>query len=321
LNKKTGVVDHDNLKKEVEALQKSFKGITDSNLLGKVNDLTQQVHKLEHSLSLLTAKVNDENLLEEFENLRSLLDQLKYELDKKADKNLIADMYSKTSEPKQDAQEKHDFAEFWKFREKVMEQLKTLEIRIEKLTKSSELSSIKKILSQKANEDDVKTELSSHDFRILELDRLANTHSKDIENLLSMLKKLNLSFSDFPSQSGLALLGRKQANPQTCLSCGRGDTNFAPIQQQVLGKDGRVYKADASIGKTTKYMEEGYETGAEVFAMDTHQHAHFRRWEEHETSYKEVKKIPLNVILGKDARKSNSVLPLNTKNRPQSAKK
>lgn len=321
MNKKTGVVDHENLKKDVEILQKSLKHLNDNNLLGKLNDLTQQVHKLELSLNQLTSKLNDENLQEEFENLRSLVDQLKYELDKKADKNLIADMYSKASEPKQDAQEKHDFGEFWKFREKVMEQLRVIEIRLEKLTKNSELSSIKKILGQKANEDDVKTELSSHDFRILELDRLANSHSKDIENLLAMLKKLNSSFSDFSQQSGLALLGRKQANPQTCLSCGRGDTNFAPIQQQVLGKDGRVYKADASIGKSTKYAEEAYETGAEVFAMDTHQHAHFRRWEEHESSFKEVKKIPLNVILGKEARKSNSVLPMNTKNRPQSAKK
>lgn len=305
----------------MEALQKSLRTLNDSNILSKLTDLTQQVNKLEHSLSLLTLKLNDENLQEEFENLRSLVDQLKYELDKKADKNLIADMYSKASEPKQDAQEKHDFGEFWKFREKVMEQLRVIEIRLEKLTKNSELSSIKKILGQKANEDDVKTELSSHDFRILELDRLANSHSKDIESLLAMLKKLSSSFSDFSQQSGLALLGRKQANPQTCLSCGRGDTNFAPIQQQVLGKDGRVYKADASIGKSTKYAEEAYETGAEVFAMDTHQHAHFRRWEEHESSFKEVKKIPLNVILGKEARKSNSVLPMNTKNRPQSAKK
>lgn len=234
-------------------------------------------------------------------------------------------MYSKANEPKADqAQEKYDFNEFWKFREKTMEQLRLIEIRLEKLSKSAELSNIKKILSQKANEDDVKTEFSSHDFKLVELDRITSQNAKDIESISLMLKKLNSSFSEFSQQSGLALLGRKQT-PQICLSCGRGDTNFAPIQAQVMGRDGKVYKADASTGKNGfGKFEEGFETGAEVFAMDTHEHAHFRRWEEHETSFKdvrEVKKIPLNVILGKEARKSSSVLPMTSKNRPSSAKK
>ena len=204
-----------------------------------------------------------------------------------------------------------------------MEQLKNIESRLEKLTKSGEMGNIKKILSTKANEEEVKTELSSHDFKLVEIDRITNQNTKDIEGLLAMIKRLSLSFSDFSSQSGLALLGRKQPNPQICLSCGRGDTNFAPIQPHVMGKDGKIYKADAAIGKSVKHFDiEAYDTGAEVFAMDTHEQAHYKRYEEVEVKeIREVKKMPLNVILGKDARKSSSILPSAGKNiRPQSAK-
>ena len=210
-----------------------------------------------------------------------------------------------------------------------MEQLKSIENRLEKIGKNNELGNIKKILGSKANEEEVKSELSSHDFKIIEMDRIVNQNTKDIEGLLVMLKRLNSSFSDFSSQSGLALLGRKQAAPQICLSCGRGDTNFAPIQPHVMGKDGKVYKADAAIGKSTKNFDiEAYDTGAEVFGLDTHEHAHYRRWEEVETreikevkEVREVKKIPLNVVLGKESRKSSSILPSASKNvRPQSAK-
>jgi hypothetical protein len=233
-------------------------------------------------------------------------------------------VYSKANEPKQDqTQEKYDFNEFWKFREKTMEQIKNIENKLEKISKSAEMGNIKKILGTKANEEEVKSELSSHDFKLIEIDRVMNQNSKDIEALLSMLKKLNSTFTEFSSQSGLALLGRKQAAPQICLSCGRGDTNFAPIQPHVMGRDGKIYKADAAIGKSVKRFDiEAYDTGAEVFAMDTHEQAHYKRWEETESKeVREVKKIPLNVILGKEVRKSSSILPATGKTiRPQSAK-
>jgi hypothetical protein len=300
-----------------------LKNLQDSNFQSKFSELQAKIWKLEEELKKMTSKLLEENLAEEFENLKSAMDQIRYELDKKADKGLIADVYSKASEPKQENMgEKYDFSEFWKFREKAIDQIRTLELRVEKLSKSSDLTIFKKLISAKADDEQVKSEFSSHDFKILELDRVTSQNTKDIEGLLAMLKKLSSSLTDLSSQSGLALLGRKQATPQICLSCGRGDTNFAPIQPQIIGTDGKIYKADHSIGKSTKTVDlDAYETGAEVFALDTHEHAHFRRWEEHEVKEKEVvRKIPLNVIVGKEIRKSSSVLPV-TKNRPQSAKK
>lgn len=324
MKKKSSLADMENLQREVEILSKSIKAMNDSQYGSKITELTIKLTKLEESLKLLNLKLDDANLSEELESLKSLIDQLQFDLEKKADKSLIADVYSKASEPKQEQhQEKYDFNEFWKFREKTMEQLKNIENRLEKLSKNSEISAVKKILNTKANEEEVKSDLSSHNFKIIEMDQLLAQNSKDIENLLMMLKKLNSSFSDFSSQSGMALLGRKQAAPQICLSCGRGDTNFAPVQPHVLGRDGKVYKADTGIGKSVKNFDlEAYETGAEVFAMDTHEHAHYRRWEENEVKeVREVKKIPLNVVLGKETRKSSSILPATGKSlRPQSAK-
>ncbi|OMJ93597.1 hypothetical protein SteCoe_3435 [Stentor coeruleus] len=328
LNKKSTITDLLNLQKELEMLAKSIKSFHDSNYSTKISDLSAKLSKLEELLKALNSKINDENIFDEVEGLKTAIDLLRYELDKKADKSLIADMYSKSNEPKQDlVQEKHDFNEFWKFREKTMEQIKNIENRIEKLMKNAEIAGIKKILNLKANEEEVKGELSSHDFKIIELDRLVNQHSKDLEGLVALVKKLNMSFSDFSTQSGLALLGRKQAAPQICLSCGRGDTNFAPVQSHVMGRDGKIYKADALIGKSVKQFDlEAYDTGAEVFAMDSHEHAHFRRWEDSEIKeirevkeVKEVRKLPLNVVLGKE-RKSSSALPATKYIRPQSAK-
>ena len=314
----------------MEALSKNMKALNDSQLGNRLGDLALKLSRLEDMLKALNSKISEENLAEEIESIKGMIDQMKYDIEKKADRSLIADVYSKASEPKQDlVQEKYDFNEFWKFREKTMEQLRNIESRLEKLNKNSEMTAIKKLLGSKANEEEVKSELSSHDFKIIEMDRVVNQNSKDIEGLLAMLKRLNSSFSDFSSQSGLALLGRKPAAPQVCLSCGRGDTNFAPIQPHVMGKDGKVYKADNAIGKSTKNFDlEAYDTGAEVFAMDTHEHAHYRRWEDNEIKevrevreVREVKKIPLNIVLGKEVRKSSSNLPAAGKSiRPQSAK-
>jgi hypothetical protein len=312
-----------NLTKEVETLAKSLKLMQDSNLNLKLTELTTKIVRVDEEVKRILGKIEDENLAEEIEGFRTALDQIRFELDKKADKGLIADVYSKASEPKgENLAEKHDFSEFWKFREKAIDQIRNLELKVEKLMKNNELTAFKKLLSAKANEEEVKSEFSNHDFKIIELDRISSQNTRDIEGLMIMLKKLNSSLSDLSSQSGLALLGRKQANPQICLSCGRGDTNFAPIQPQIIGSDGKIYKADVSIGKSTKTGDlEAYETGAEVFAMDSHEHAHFRRWEEHEVREKEVvRKIPLNVIVGKEIRKSSSVFPVG-RNRPQSAKK
>ena len=120
MKKKSSLADMENLQREVEILSKSIKAMNDSQYGNKITELTIKLTKLEESLKLLNLKLDDANLSEELESLKSLIDQLQFDLEKKADKSLIADVYSKASEPKQEQhQEKYDFNEFWKFREKL----------------------------------------------------------------------------------------------------------------------------------------------------------------------------------------------------------
>ena len=49
------------------------------------------------------------------------------------------------------------------------------------------------------------------------------------------------------AKSGLALIGRKSI--PNCLSCGRGDANYAPIMPHVHGFDGKLYRGDSALTK------------------------------------------------------------------------
>jgi hypothetical protein len=107
------LTDQENLQREVEALSKNLKALNESSFGTKINDLNSKVLRLEDHYKNLVTKISEENLAEEIEGLKAALDQLRFELDKKADRSLIADVYSKANEPKQDqAQEKYDFNEF-----------------------------------------------------------------------------------------------------------------------------------------------------------------------------------------------------------------
>ena len=111
--KKSSLTDVENLQKDVDALSKTLKLLSDSQFSLKITDLTNKHLKLEESLKNLINKLQDENSVEEIEGLKSAIDELKYEIEKKADKSLIADVYSKAAEPKHEqVQEKYDFNEF-----------------------------------------------------------------------------------------------------------------------------------------------------------------------------------------------------------------
>jgi hypothetical protein len=95
------------------------------------------------------------------------------------------------------------------------------------------------------------------------------------------------------STSGSALVSKKTWAPLNCLSCGRGDANYAPLAPNVKGRNGKYYKGDHNL---TRPMSSApnvfyrYDTGAEVFGVDTHeQHHHYEEHHAYHTSNEEMK--------------------------------
>ena len=87
-----------------------------------------------------------------------------------------------------------------------------------------------------------------------------------------MIKKLQVLVQDVSAKSGVALVARKNWAPINCLSCGRGDANFAPMVPHVQGVDGRLYKADGALAKgpVLAVNELEYDIGLDVFPLDSH---------------------------------------------------
>jgi hypothetical protein len=127
-----------------------------------------------------------------------------------------------------------------------------------------------------------------------------------------------------------------------CLSCGRGDANYAPLIPNVKGRDGKYYKGDVGLTQPRTASPnlaefDRYDTGAEVFGMDTHEqhhhlHEHHRPMSRGSMSQEELKlnhmkHAPLNVVLGMETsspgKKGSRVnlSPIKASPRPKSAKK
>ena len=151
-----------------------------------------------------------------------------------------------------------------------------------------------------------------------------------------MIKQLYAAMQELNSTSGSALVSKKAWQPLNCLSCGRGDAHYAPMAPNVKGRDGKYYKGDFSLTKPQSQPVEfdRFETGQEVFSIDTHeQHHHFvdgvYRGSMDSSTKHAMKQAPLNVVLGMDVQGTNSrasskmnLSPVKSgARRPKSAKK
>jgi hypothetical protein len=112
-----------------------------------------------------------------------------------------------------------------------------------------DLNRIMTKIDTKADEDTVRNEFGNHDFKISDVDRNTEQNTKDIDALHKMIKQLYAAIQELNSSSGSALVSKKQWQPINCLSCGRGDANYAPLAPNVKGRDGRIYKGDVNLTK------------------------------------------------------------------------
>ncbi|CAG9315860.1 unnamed protein product [Blepharisma stoltei] len=325
--------DFDNCSKEISSIKEILQNINLAEFHGKFLEMDLKISKFDEKIREIVGKFVNETSNEDVEYLKRMIEILKQQLENKADISVIQEILAKNQEKSSIStlppiQEKSEMNEFWKFREKMIEQIHILESKVEKLGKNSDLSSIKKLLNSKAGEEDMKNELGARDARLGDLENGISQNMKDLDHLYSLLKKLQASLFEMNSRSGYALVGRKTFMPANCLSCGRGDANFSPIHPHVVGRDGKVYKADGVVkGPSISYAElENYQTGADVFTIDTHEQFHHKTaWEEDESPPSNVsrsQKTAINIVVNRELQKSSSTLPSTIKKpRPLSAKK
>lgn len=110
--------------------------------------------------------------------------------------------------------------------------------RILKLKKELDLTSIQKLLKSKSDDNEVKKEFESMDFRVKNVDDTLGSVKKDLDGMFSSLKKITDVITLLQQDQATAIGTTRNA---LCLSCGRGDATFLPPMKQTKGADGNFY--------------------------------------------------------------------------------
>jgi hypothetical protein len=254
-----------------------------SDLADKVRELTERLEKLTSRFSSLKERLLNQGnsaLEEELSRLSRSVTDLTERLSRKVDLETLNELLSKLNSkapvplvvaPTNSIGEE----EFSRFKEKVMEFIRGLEKRLERCVKDTDLKALAKKLDTKAEDERVNSEFNAQDYRINSCERNIEALSKELEQVQAVLRKILSLLETSSSSSALASF---KSIPSNCLSCGRGDSKFAPMIPHIKGRDGRLYRADdrMSPGNTATHFhaEQHYSTGADIFSMDTHQQAH-----------------------------------------------
>jgi hypothetical protein len=275
-------------------------------------ELKDRVKTLEISIIELKSKITPD-FSEDLSKLFAQIEYLRSELDKKAERDSVIDLFNtiKNSKPQVvQSNSSQEFTELWKFREKALEKFGKIDEKFEKLAKAMDLSIIKKAIASKADEDQTKGEFLSVGQRLVNLENQQIEIWKEIEKIQISIKRLFQTLEELGNKSGFALISKKSWNAH-CLSCGRGDSTYIPTIPHVQGYDGKFYKADLNTFRPAVTSNDWKTEDVEVF--------------EHKSpiTLNRTQKSGVNAILGKDLVKSLSTNALSPgkRFRPQSARK
>lgn len=275
----------EDLQRLLDLIEELRRGAGHQDLADKVRELFERLEKLTTRFSSLKEsllKQSSGGLEEEVTRLsRSVLD-LTEKLTRKVDLDTLNDLLSKLgnkgSAPVLAALPPANSIgedEFNRFKERIMELIRSLEKRIERCVKDADIRALAKKIDSKAEDERVNSEFNAQDYRINSHERNIEALSKELEQIQAVLRKILSLIETTGSNSALASF---KSIPSNCLSCGRGDSKYAPMIPHIKGRDGRLYRADDRIspGVTQSHFieEQHFSTGAEVFAMDSHQQAH-----------------------------------------------
>lgn len=278
----------------------------------KSKDLKARVKALESGLSELRAK-HSPDTSEELSKLFGQIEYIRSELDKKAERDAVIDLFNtlKNSKPQVvQASSPQELAELWKFREKALEKFSKIDEKFEKLAKAMDLTVIKRAIASKADDDQTKEEFLSVGQRLIDLEKSQSEVWKEIEKIHTMIKKLFQTLDELGSKSGFALISKKSF-AANCLSCGRGDSTYIPTIPHVQGYDGKFYKADVNTFRPAVTSGDWKSEEAEVFEYKS------------PITLNRTQKTGVNTILGKELVKSlsSNALSPGKRFRPASARK
>ncbi len=343
MKKKLGEEEHLSLLEKLSDL-KSMVNPADIRL--KFEDINVKIERINQRITAFGESENlrkeVEWLSEELKKLSVKLGRVQEELERKVDYDKLRDLLGGLS-PRDELLSAPaagvDSRELDNLRDKFNEQLHAIEKKLERVGKTGDLKGLLSQLKLKADEEPTRTELSNHDFKLSTLERSVMEIMQEIESLKMSIQRIMAMVSEAGNSN--SLVSRRHAAPNICLSCGRGDARFAPLLPQVIGSDGRIYKADGNLLKLqpggavpVTEFEPVYDLGAEVFSMDTHEQAHFRV-EDEQRSFKLPSASSPGVTRSQNMRgKVDVVVVWSTRNvdrkvlsssvskaRPQSAKK
>ena len=128
--------------------------------------------------------------------------------------------------------------------------------RILKLKKELDLTSIQKLLKSKADDNEVKKEFESMDYRVKNVDDTVSSVKKDLDGMFTSLKKITDVITLLQQDQASAIGSTRNV---LCLSCGRGDATFLPPMKQTKGADGNFYMTHQPLkvnGKVITNKEE-----------------------------------------------------------------
>ena len=321
----------------MEANTKDIRQIL-GDLIGRVDKLTQKLNGLGDSDQL---RKELDWLNKELQRLAERINDTQENLSQKVDLEKFKEEISKllAGLPKGSIGPSIDPSEIAIMKDRLLEMIKALEKKFEKLARSLDLKGILSELGLKANSQEVSGELGKHSSALVTHEQAINDLARELEQLKMSLQRIITMVQDVNVTSN-SLVSRRPLSGNTCLSCGRGEAKFAPMLPAVMGSDGRVYRADGNLMKVAAGpitdFEPMYDVGAEVFSMDTHEQAHSKppivpdelrssklsvQVSPHQ-SRSQTLRAPLNVILG-SARTERKIgmSSSSTRLRPQSAKK
>lgn len=125
--------------------------------------------------------------------------------------------------------------------EKITSNFRAMDTKMVQLRKDTDVDTFMRMITKKADNETVNSDLKNHEFKIGILDTNVMRMAADQEVFQKAMNKMNLSVIELYEANGDVLLGTRKLN---CLSCGNDSSD--PVGH---GIDGRVYKSITPMSK------------------------------------------------------------------------